>query len=207
MTKLVIIDDQEVFRAGLSAILTRFDKYRIIAEGSNGLDLLEILKNFTPDVVLMDINMPKMDGIEASQRALQQFPQLKILIFSLYDDFEYYNSLVDNGVKGFIIKDTSIGELTTAIDAIHSGRTFFSQSLLQNLLRNKTYQSPIDLTQRELEVLDCIARGFSTEEMADTLHISFRTVEKHRANLLSKTNTSNSLKLLIYAIKNGMVKI
>lgn len=207
MIKLAIIDDQEVFRAGIGAVLSRFNKYEIVAEGSNGFDLLEILKQTVPDVVLMDINMPQMDGIEATKMALNEVPDLKILIFSLYDDLEYYNALVDHGVKGFVIKDTSIQELTVAIDTVNAGRTFFSQTLLQNLLKNKTYQSPVDLTERETEVLDCIAKGLSTEETANTLHISYRTVEKHRANLLLKTNTSNSLKLLIYAIKNGMVKI
>ncbi len=206
MKKIIIADDHELFRSGIKIILGQQPDYEIL-EASNGKKLLDILNVIKPDIILMDINMPVMDGIEATEQALKIYPDLKILILSMYDEASYYNELIDKGVSGFILKDENVDELRKAIDQVLKGKTYFSQSLLINLIKTKDKNTNIHLTKREQEILELLAQGLSTQEIADQLNISFRTVERHRSNLLLKTNTNNSLKLLVFAIKNNLVKI
>lgn len=204
---IILVDDHEIFRNGLKALLESSGEYRIIAEASNGQELIKILENTKPDIILMDIRMPELNGVDTSEQVLKVNPELKILILSMFDDKRYYEKLIDIGVKGFILKDSNIDELVFAIEEILAGNSFFSQKLLLNLVNSHKSQSDADLTKRELEILQLIAKGLSTQEISDKLYISFRTVERHRANLLLKTNTNNSLKLLIFAIKHNLVDI
>ena len=204
---IILVDDHEIFRNGLKVLLESTGDYRIIAEASNGLEFIKILENTKPDIVLMDIQMPELNGIETSEKVLKTAPDLKILVLSMFDDKRYYEKLIDIGIKGFILKDSNIDELVQAIERIIAGESFFSQKLLLSLVNSKKSKNEIDLTKRELEILQLIAKGLSTQEISDQLFISFRTVERHRANLLLKTNTNNSLKLLIYAIKHNLVDI
>lgn len=204
---IILVDDHEIFRNGLKVLLESTGDYRIIAEASNGLEFISILENTEPDIVLMDIQMPELNGIDTSERVLKSNPDLKILVLSMFDDKRYYEKLIDIGVKGFILKDSNIDELVRAIERILAGESFFSQKLLLSLVHSNKSQNEIDLTKRELEILQLIAKGLSTQEISDQLFISFRTVERHRANLLLKTNTNNSLKLLIFAIKQNLVDI
>jgi DNA-binding NarL/FixJ family response regulator len=205
--KVLIVDDHQLFRNGLRFILNEIDYLDIIGEASNGSEFLDIVKAIKPDIVLMDINMPEMNGIVATEKALAMYPDLKILVLSMFGDDEYYNNMIDLGVKGFILKDADNDELKTAIRRILEGQTYFSQELLLNLIRNKDAESDIDLTKREKEILLLICKGYSTGEIAEELHISIRTVERHRSSLLMKTDSNNSIKLVIYAIKNNLVKI
>ncbi|MFW6326989.1 MAG: response regulator [Bacteroidota bacterium] len=207
MTELILIDDHEIFRNGLKVLLEASGDYRVIGEASNGEEALDLLKLITPDLILMDIHMPGMNGLELSKRVMEKYATMNILILSMYDDKQYYEKLIDNGVKGFILKDSNFDELQTAINRINAGSTYFSQELLLKLVNEKK-QNPEDaFTSREMEILQLLAKGLSTQEIADQLYISFRTVERHRANLLTKTNTNNSLKLLVYAIKHNLVRI
>ncbi len=205
--KILLVDDHQLFRNGLRFILSETDGLDVIAEASNGKELLELLKVTTPDLILMDINMPEMNGIEATRRALQVNPDLKILVLSMFGDEEYYNAMIDLGVKGFLLKDADNQELHTAIHKVLEGNTYFSQELLLRLIRNKTTPDIIKLTRREHEILELICKGHSTGEIGDILSISSRTVERHRAALLEKTNSNNSIKMVIFAIKNNLVKI
>ncbi len=204
---IILVDDHEIFRNGLKVLLESTGDYRIVAEASNGLDFLKIIENTKPDIVLMDIQMPGLNGIETSEKVLKSFPELKILVLSMFDDKRYYEKLIDMGVKGFILKDSNIDELVHAIERILAGESFFSQKLLLSLVNSNKGQTEVDLTKREQEILQLIAKGLSTQEISDQLFISFRTVERHRANLLLKTNTNNSLKLLVFAIKHNLVDI
>jgi len=205
--KIILVDDHQLFRNGLRFILSETEGLDIIAEASNGKELLDALKVMTPDLILMDINMPEMNGIEATRRALQVNPDLKILVLSMFGDEEYYNAMIDLGVKGFLLKDADNQELHTAIHKVLEGNTYFSQELLLQLIRNKTTSDIIKLTRREHEILELICKGHSTGEIGDILSISSRTVERHRAALLEKTNSNNSIKMVIFAIKNNLVKI
>ena len=206
-TNIIIVDDHKLFRSGLRFILGEIEGVEVIGEASNGKEYLELLEYLKPDLVIMDISMPEMNGIEACQRSLEKDKNLKILVLSMFGDDAYYNSMIELGVKGFILKDTDNNELKTAINAIMSGSTFFSQELLIKLIRNKNVPSGIKLSRRETEILALICKGFSTNQISEQLHISQRTVERHRASLLSKTESSNSISMAIYAIKNNLVKL
>ncbi len=205
--RVVIVDDHKLFRNGLSFILREIEDVEIIGEASNGKEFLTLLQESKPDLVLMDIKMPEMDGIEASKIALQQYPDLNILVLSMFDDEQYYNSMIDIGVRGFILKDADSSELKTAVNKVYEGNSYFSQELLLKIIKNKTNVTNINLSKRELEVLKYICKGASNYEISETLNISLRTVERHRANLLEKTGSSNSIKLVLFAIKNNVVNI
>jgi DNA-binding NarL/FixJ family response regulator len=205
---IVIVDDHRMFRDGLKFILNEMQNTEVIGEASNGIELLDILRVVEPDIVILDINMPVMNGIEASKEALKMYPDLKILVLSMFGDDQYYNQMIENGVKGFILKDSDNYELKNAVQAIVQGNTYFSQELLLNLIKNKKETGPhVHLTKREYEVLSLICKGKSTNEISEQLHISQRTVERHRSNLLIKTDSPNSIGLVIYAIKNNLVEI
>lgn len=206
MATILVVDDHELFRSGVKVLINTMGNIDII-EASDGQECIEVLKHTTPDVILMDINMPNMDGIEATKKALSENSDLKILILSMFDDSKYYNTLIDLGVKGFLLKDSNVEELKNGIQSVLEGRSYFSQQLLLNLIKNKDTGSNVNLTEREIEVLNLIAKGHSTQEISDLLFISFRTVERHRSNLFLKTETNSTLKLLVYSIKNGLVEI
>jgi len=206
-TKIIIVDDHKLFRNGLRFILNEIEGVEVIGEASNGKEYLELLNYLKPDIVIMDISMPEMNGIEACRKSLEKDKNLKILVLSMFGEDAYYNSMIDIGVKGFILKDTDNNELKTAINSIMSGSSYFSQELLLKLIRNKNVPAGIKLSRRETETLDLICKGFSTNQISEQLHISQRTVERHRASLLHKTDSSNSISLAMYAIKNNLVKL
>ena len=205
--RLFLVDDHQLFRNGLKYILNERKDMEVTGEASNGREFLDLLDFVKPDVVLMDIGMPVMDGIEATRRALEKFPQLKILVLSMYDESEYYNSMIELGVKGFVLKDMDNEELYEAIRKVSTGGTHFSQELLLSIIKKKTPESKIILTRREKEILDLICKGYSNLQISDKLIISQRTVERHRANLLTKTDSRNSISLVVYAIKNRLINI
>ncbi len=205
--KLAIVDDHQLFRNGLKFILDDREDMTVIAEASNGKEFLDQLEYQKPDVVLMDINMPEMNGVEASKQALSKYPDLNILVLSMFGDVEYYNTMIDIGVKGFILKDIDNNQLYDAIHKINNGGNYFSQELLLQLIKNKPEDDSVVLTTREKEVLGLICEGYSNQQISDKLFISQRTVERHRSSLLLKTDSKNSISLVVYAIKNKLVKI
>jgi DNA-binding NarL/FixJ family response regulator len=205
--KTYIVDDHKLFRNGLNFILKENENIEVIGEASNGKEFLEVLQTTKPDLVLMDIRMPEMNGIEASRQALQMYPDLNILVLTMFDDEQYYNSMIDIGVRGFILKDADTSELKIAIQKVCEGNSYFSQELLLKIIKNKNNAPSITLSERELDVLTHICKGYANYEIADMLNISLRTVERHRANLLEKTGSNNSIKLVLYALKNNMVSM
>ncbi len=204
---VAIVDDHQLFRNGLKFIIGNEADMEVIIEAPNGKDFLKSLENIKPDVILMDINMPEMDGVETTRQALLKYPDLLILVLSMYSDIEYYNTMIDLGVKGFILKDIDNNELAEAIRRVNSGGTYFSQELLLRLIKHKPEGSGIDFTRREKEVLELICKGYSNQKISEELFISQRTVERHRSSLLEKTSSKNSISLVVYAIKNNLVKI
>lgn len=204
---LVLVDDHKLFRNGLKFILNEHENIEVSAEASNGEEFLEILEYIKPDLVLMDISMPKMNGVDATKSALNKYPDLNILILTMFSDDEYYNTFIELGVKGFILKECDNKELLQAVNTILNDGTYFSQELLLKLIKNKTNPPDVILTTREREVLTLICKGFSNLQISDELHISQRTVERHRSNLLEKTDSANSISLVLFAIKNNLIKI
>jgi DNA-binding NarL/FixJ family response regulator len=204
---VIIVDDHKAMRDGLSYMLNSKGIAEVVAQASNGKEFLDLLDNIQPDIVLMDINMPVIDGIEATKRARQKFPDLKILVLSMHEEEQYYNSMIQAGVMGFVLKESGAEEIEAAINAIDKGKPYFSQELLIKILKKKQGKDTVKITHREREILDLICKGMSNQEIADKLFLSVRTVEKHRSDLLVKTDSPNSISLAVYAIKNGLVEI
>lgn len=205
--RAIIVDDHRILRDGIKALLNEMGNVELVGEAANGEELLPMLGKCNVDLILMDINMPKMDGIEASREALKICPSLKIIILSMHDDIKYYDSIVQLGVDGFLLKESSYDELEKAIESVFDGRPYFSQELLLKLLKAKRNEPEIVLTSRERDVLLLICQGLSTSEIAAKLFLSVSSIEKYRAELLLKTNSPNSTALAVYAIKNNLVDL
>lgn len=204
---VILVDDHQLFRNGLKFILGEIEGLEVVGEASNGHEFLQLLEYVKPDLVIMDISMPGMNGIDACRHALSKDPKLKILVLSMYGDDAYYNTMIELGVKGFILKDSDNKELQNAVRTILSGQNYFSQELLLKIIRNKNVGPAVKLSKRENEILSLICQGMSTIQISEKLHISHRTVERHRASLLEKTDSSNSIALVVYAIKNNLVTL
>jgi DNA-binding NarL/FixJ family response regulator len=209
---LLIVDDHKLFREGLKILLKNLEEVNEVWEASDGEVFLSMIKTCRPDLVLMDIEMPKVNGIEATSKALELFPDLKILALSMYGDEEYFQKMVDAGVCGFLLKNSEFSEVKKAINAVVQGNNYFTEEILYRLVnrfKSKPVQAEplIALSDRELEVLLLICKGLSNQEIADQLFISKRTVDHHRASLLTKTNTRNAASLVIYAIKHKMIEV
>jgi len=209
--RILLVDDHTLFRNGLKMLLDTLPGYEVTGEASNGRDFLDLIAKHDYDIVFLDIEMPEINGIDAARKAIEQKPELKIITLSMYGDEEYYDRMIDAGAKGFLLKNTNLQEVKTAIDTVISGGNYFSQELMQNLLRNykaihETKEPDAELSEREIEILLLICSGLSNQKIGDQLFISKRTVEKHRANILCKTNNKNTAGLVMYAIKNQLIK-
>lgn len=206
-----LVDDHSLFREGLKFLLSTCDFIGEIQDSENGKIFLDKLQTSKPDIVLMDIQMPELDGITASQKALELYPDLKIIALSLYAEEEYYTKMIDVGVRGFLLKNSQFEDVQKAITEVYEGNNFFSPEILDRIISNmyqkRTEKPNLDLTEREIEVLYNICKGLSNQEIADILFISKRTVDKHRENLLLKTNAKNTAGLVVYAIKKGIFEI
>jgi len=205
--RVIIADDHSLFRQGLKLILMDLEDIEVIADVSDGKELLEAAGILLPDLIIMDINMPLMNGIEASRILTKEHPGIRILVISMYGDEQYYNNMIENGVKGFILKDADNSELKTAIRAILNGQTYFSQELLLKLIKNKKAPHDMSLTTREKQILELICQGQGTSDISGKLFLSERTVENHKASLFAKTGCKNSLALVIFAVKNNLVSV
>lgn len=209
---IMLVDDHTLFRNGLRILLNNLNEYKVTAEAANGQEFIDLLELHVPDLVLLDIDMPVMDGIDAARLALEKLPDLKIITLSMYGEEDYYYKMVDAGVKGFLLKNSDINEVKAALQTVLEGGTYFSSELLKNLvnsLRSKSqhHEKQNALSERETEILILICQGFSNQEIADQLFISKRTVDKHRSNILEKSESKNTAQLVMYAIKNQLVEI
>lgn len=209
---LMIVDDHKLFREGLKILLKNLEDVQEVWDAPDGEQFLISLKTMKPDLVFMDIEMPKVNGIEATIKALELYPDLKILALSMYGDEEYFQKMVDAGVCGFLLKNSEFTEVKKALYAVLQGNNYFTEEILYRLVnrfRAKPAQAEplITLSDREIEVLKLICKGLSNQEIAEQLFISKRTVDHHRASLLTKTNTRNTASLVIYAIKHKMIEV
>lgn len=210
--KILIVDDHKLFREGLKLLLSNLAEVGEVLEAPDGEVFLSMIKSFTPDLVLMDIEMPKINGVEATTKALEIYPDLKIMALSMYGDEEYFQKMIDAGVCGFLLKNSEFSEVKKAILTAAQGNNYFTEEILYRLvnrIKSKPHQTEhlVTLSERETEVLNLICKGLSNQEIADKLFISKRTVDHHRASLLTKTDTRNTASLVIYAIKYKMVEI
>jgi len=216
-TKILIVDDHEVVRDGLKNILTSLDNISIAGEAGNGEDAVKMYASLKPDLVIMDISMPGMNGIEATRVIKEKDPDARILILTMHDNQEYLNQIIRSGAKGFILKNTDKEELLEAVRTVSSGENFFSKDIskliIDNYIRtakdtekNDGYKE-VPLTKREIEILKLIASGYSNQEIANILYISYNTVDTHRKNIMHKLSIKNTAGLVRYAIEKGLISL
>lgn len=205
---IAIVDDHKLFRAGLITLLEDLDFVKNIYEAANGIEFLKLIKEIKVDVALMDIDMPEMNGVETTKKAIEFNPDIKIISLSMYGDDEYYLNMINAGVMGFLLKDSDIDEVEKAIITVGNGEKYFSSERLYDILLSSRLNIPKQniLTDRETEVLGLICKGLSNQEIAKKLFLSKRTIDKHRENILSKTNCHNTASLIMYANKNNLIQ-
>ena len=210
MIKVLIADDHRMFRESIRKVITIDNIAEVLAEASSGVELLELLKIHKPDIILMDISMPEMNGIEATKIVVAKYPTIKVLVLSSFGDEKYYYNMLEAGAKGFVLKHSGIPELKNAIEEVAIGGSWFSSELIQKVLsnlHNKQNNNTEKLTDRELEILKLICESHNNDQIARKINISSDTVKWHRANLLSKTASVNTAGLVIYAIKNKLFEV
>jgi DNA-binding NarL/FixJ family response regulator len=213
--KTILVDDHELYRDGLKLFIENENLGIVTGEADNGLSFLKLIENEKPDIAIIDINMPVMDGIEASEKAIAKYPDINILILSMHGDQNYYTQLINIGVKGFLLKTAGKKELEDAFNSVAKGNSYFSSELLRRIIleinRPQTLESlnkiNPDFTERELEILMLFCNGFTANEIASKISLSVKTVEAYRSKLLHKTGARHTIALVIYAIKNKIVVI
>jgi DNA-binding NarL/FixJ family response regulator len=211
MTNVLIADDHKMFVDGLKSLLEEEKEIRVVGEAKNGYEVLEICDQEKVDIVIMDINMPEMDGIQASRELLKRHPSVKILGLSMYNDRDYISDILKAGALGYILKNTGKEGLLNAIATLKSGENYLgeevSKTLLNSFMKNPLVEQMTEkLSDREKEVLECIATGLTTHEIADKLFISKNTVETHRKNLLYKLKARNTAELVNNAYKQRLIQ-
>jgi DNA-binding NarL/FixJ family response regulator len=211
--KVIITEDHMILRQGLRMLLSEDPEIEVIGEAGNGVELMELLAQMPADVVLMDINMPEMDGFEATQHVTAEYPETKVIALSMLNSLPYVHKIMSCGASGYMLKTTGKDELRSAIKLVAGGTNYIcselSISILSNTMspvaaRNQIVEQ-VGLSKREVEVLALIAEGFTNAEIADKLFTSKRTIETHRQNILEKTGAKNTANLIKYAIGHKII--
>jgi NarL family two-component system response regulator LiaR len=213
--KVLVVDDHTIVRDGICALLALAGDIEVVGEAANGNEALRMVGELNPDVVLMDIAMPIMGGLEATRRINKEFPKTKVLVLTQYDDKEYVFPVIESGASGFISKAAASSELAQGIRSIYQGESYLSPSVAKLLIENyqhtasgRTVLDPYDqLTERERDVLKLLAEGHSTQEIADILVVTPKTVEGHKTNLMAKLGIHNRIDLVKYALRKGIITI
>jgi DNA-binding NarL/FixJ family response regulator len=213
--KVLVVDDHTIVRDGICALLALAGDIEVVGEATNGNEAIAKVRELNPDVVIMDIAMPKMGGLEATRRIVKEFPRTKVLVLTQYDDKEYFFPVIESGALGFISKAAASSELTAGIRSVYHGDSYLSPSVTKLMVEN--YQrmagkipnrDPYNqLTEREREVLKLLAEGHSTQEIAKMLVITPKTAEGHKTNLMAKLGVHNRVELVKYAIRKGIITI
>lgn len=209
--KILIVDDHSMMRSGIKSLFQDINEWEIIKEATNGVEALNVYYELNPDIIILDISMPEKNGMEVAEEILASNSQVGIIMLSMYDDEEYIGKCVELGVKGFLIKSDSGEELVTAVKTVLEGKTYFSskaqQSIFnkytQTLVKKKSNTELIKITKREIEIVELLSDGYTSQQISAKLFISIRTVETHRSNLLKKLNVRNSIELVKRARELG----
>jgi len=211
--KILLADDHVVMRRGIRALLERRDEFEVVAEAGNGREAVELAETHSPDVVVVDIAMPNLNGIEAARQIALKAPHTAIVILSMHSDESYVLRALKAGARGYLLKDSPESDLINAIFAVHGGKAFFSPAiskmLVEDYMRQLQHRGVDDsyelLTTREREILQLLAEGKSNKDVATLLTLSLHTVETHRSNILQKLNLHGTPELMLYAIRKGVI--
>lgn len=223
-TKIVIIDDHQLFREGVKKILDFEESFEVVAEGDDGTEAVDLVKTYHPDVIIMDINMPNVNGVEATKNLIEKFPDAKVIILSIHDDENYVTHALKTGASGYLLKEMDADALIDAVRIVADGGSYLHPKITHNLVNEyrrlaaessgTTSFHQIDvtrplhlLTRRECEVLQLLADGKSNRGIGETLFISEKTVKNHVSNILQKMNVNDRTQAVVVAIKNGWVEV
>jgi DNA-binding NarL/FixJ family response regulator len=213
--KLGIVDDHKIFRNGLKATLEDCGDFELVLEASNGKELIGLLTDKTPDVILMDIKMPEMDGIQTATHVHQHFKDIRILALSMFNEDKYIVDMMKAGASGYLLKNAEPEEIIEAVSTVYNKGFYFNEHLSITLIKqlvgndqaDNIPNNRTDLNEREIEVLKLVCQECSNQEIADKIFLSVRTVEGYRARLFEKTGSKNLVGLVIYAIKRGIINV
>jgi two-component system, NarL family, response regulator NreC len=211
--RIVLADDHTIVRSGLRALLERRSNLIVVGEASHGREVIEVVEQELPDVVLMDIAMPLLNGIEATERIVSEWPKTAVIVLSMHSDEAYVLRALKAGARGYLLKDSAQTDLIQAIEAVTAGKAFFSPAVSKLLaddylrqIRQRGIVDPYDLlSTREREILQLIAEGKSSKEIASDLGLSVYTIDTHRANVLQKLNVHSTAELILYAVRKGVI--
>jgi two-component system, NarL family, response regulator DegU len=226
-TKIVIIDDHQLFREGVKRILEFEENFEVVAEGDDGKQAVELVEQYNPDVVIMDINMPDVNGVEATRKLIEAYPDTKVIILSIHDDESYVTHVLKSGAVGYLLKEMDANTLIEAVKVVADGGSYLHPKVTHNLVKEyrrlandgqaegeqQGYQKvevrrPLHLlTRRECEVLQLLADGKSNRAIGEELYISEKTVKNHVSNILQKMNVNDRTQAVVVAIKNGWVEV
>lgn len=223
MTKIIIIDDHQLFREGVKRILDFEDTFEVVAEGNDGNDVLRLYEQHLPDVILMDINMPTINGVEATADLLEKYPEAKVIILSIHDDESYVSHALKTGALGYMLKEMDANAIVAAIKVVAKGGSYLHPKVTRNLVaefrrlserenKGNFHQTEIRrpfhlLTKRECEVLQLLTDGQSNRTIGETLFISEKTVKNHVSSILQKMNVNDRTQAVVTGIKNGWVEV
>jgi two-component system response regulator NreC len=209
---VLIADDHTIVRSGVRMLLEAEPDIRVVGEALNGIEALELTESLQPDVVLMDITMPELDGLEATRQLKARFPQINVLVLTMHRSDEYFFEMLKAGASGYILKGAKTSELINAVHIVHRGEVFLYPSMTQKLVQGYLQLADWDtetepsLSPREKEIFQLLAEGYSNKEIADELVISPSTVHSHRGNLMDKLGLNNRRELIQYARRRGLIQ-
>lgn len=213
-TKILLVDDHKILRDGICSLLKGYDDIEVIGEAPDGKTALQMVNELLPDLVIMDISMPDMNGIDATRKIRNEHPDVKVIALSMHHDKQFVSEIFRAGVSGYLIKDSAFDELDHAIRVVMSGKTYINPQIASLVVESLISQSSTPppqsfslLTEREREVLQLIAEGRSTKQIAYDLHVSSKTVESHRRQVMGKLNIRSVAELTKFAIREGLTSI
>ena len=204
--RVVLADDHDLVRSGIKALLTMIEGVQVIAEARDGRELIALVESLMPDVVMTDISMPGMDGITAISEIHARFPQVRLLVLSMYDTVDFVKRAVANGACGYLMKDAPPFELEQAVRSVMATGSYFSPSIAQRLLQPSEPTVDDELTHRQVEILRLIAQGRASKEIAFELGLSPKTVDVHRARIMERLRINDIASLTLYAVRKGLIK-
>jgi DNA-binding NarL/FixJ family response regulator len=212
--RIIIADDHEIMREGLRAMIEKQPDMEIVAEAENGRTAVKLAREQKPDVFIMDVSMPDLNGIEATRQIVAEVPKVKVLALSMHSDSQFVSEMLTAGVSGYLLKDCAFEELTRAIYAVYKNQSYLSPSIAHMVIKDYVQQQSTDeasassiLTAKEREVLQLIAEGRTTKQIASSLHVSVKTIETHRKKIMEKLNIHSVAELTKFAIRQGLTSL